>query len=41
MFQTVANSDDAKKAIAFIDLLNDHDDVQNVFSNLDIPDNLL
>ena len=41
MFQTVTNSDDAKKAIAFIDLLNDHDDVQNVFSNLDVPDNLL
>ena len=41
MFQTVAGSEDAKKAMAFIDLLNDQDDVQNVFSNLDIPDNLL
>jgi YebC/PmpR family DNA-binding regulatory protein len=41
MFQTVTDSDDAKKAIAFIDLLNDHDDVSNVFSNLDVPDNLL
>ena len=41
VFQTITNSDDARKAIVFIDLLNDHDDVQNVFSNLDIPDNLL
>lgn len=41
MFQTITNSDGARKAIAFIDLLNDHDDVQNVFSNLDVPDNLL
>lgn len=41
MFQTVTDSDDARKAMVFIDLLNDHDDVQNVFSNLDVPDNLL
>ena len=41
MFQTVTDVDAAKKAMAFIDLLNDSDDVQNVFSNLDIPDNLL
>ena len=41
MFQTVANSDDAKKAIAFIDLLNDHDDVQNVYANFDISDEIM
>ena len=40
MVQTVSDVNTAKKAMSFMDLLNDHDDVQNVFSNLDIPDDI-
>ena len=32
---------DAKKVLHLIDLLEDHDDVQNVYANFDIPDNIL
>ncbi|MDA8282072.1 MAG: YebC/PmpR family DNA-binding transcriptional regulator [Actinomycetota bacterium] len=32
---------DAKKVLRLIDLLEDHDDVQNVYANFDIPDALL
>ena len=36
---TVAvNSDDAKKLMTLIDALEDLDDVQNVYSNADLPD---
>lgn len=31
----------ARKVLNFLDSFNEHDDVQNVFSNVDIPDNLL
>lgn len=31
---------DAKKALEFLDLLDDQDDVQVVYSNLEVPDNL-
>lgn len=38
----VAVDDDAgKKILRMLDSLDDHDDVQNVFSNADIPDHLL
>jgi YebC/PmpR family DNA-binding regulatory protein len=35
------NESDAKKVLRLIDLLEDHDDVQNVYANFDIPDNIL
>jgi YebC/PmpR family DNA-binding regulatory protein len=37
----VDNENDAKKVLRLIDLLDDHDDVQNVFANFDIPDSVL
>lgn len=39
VFQTLTEANEIKKALAFLDALDDQDDVQNVFSNLDIPDN--
>jgi YebC/PmpR family DNA-binding regulatory protein len=38
VFQTVDDVNTAKKCLTLLDLLNDHDDVQKVYSNLDIPD---
>jgi transcriptional/translational regulatory protein YebC/TACO1 len=32
---------DAKKVLRLIDALEDHDDVQNVYANFDIPDEIL
>ncbi|MBV8385374.1 MAG: YebC/PmpR family DNA-binding transcriptional regulator, partial [Acidimicrobiia bacterium] len=32
---------DARKVLRLIDALEDHDDVQNVYSNFDIPDAVL
>jgi YebC/PmpR family DNA-binding regulatory protein len=32
---------DAKKVLHLIDLLEDHDDVQNVYANFDIPESIL
>jgi YebC/PmpR family DNA-binding regulatory protein len=32
---------DARKVLRLIDLLEEHDDVQNVYANFDIPDNIL
>lgn len=34
------DTNDAKKALEFLDTLDDSDDVQSVYSNLDVPDNL-
>ena len=34
-------SEDAKKVLRVIDLLDDHDDVQGVYANFDIPDSIL
>ena len=34
---TITSSEKAKKIISFLDTLEEHDDVQNVFANLDIP----
>jgi YebC/PmpR family DNA-binding regulatory protein len=35
------NEGDARKVLRVIDLLEDLDDVQNVFANFDIPDNII
>jgi YebC/PmpR family DNA-binding regulatory protein len=35
------NESDAKKVLNLIDTLEDHDDVQNVYANFDIPDAIL
>jgi YebC/PmpR family DNA-binding regulatory protein len=35
------NEGDARKVLRLIDLLEDHDDVQSVYSNFDIPDSVL
>ncbi len=35
------NEADAKKVLRVVDLLEEHDDVQNVYANFDIPDNIL
>lgn len=38
---SVKNKTEAKKIIEFIEALEDHDDVQRVYTNLDIPDEVL
>ncbi len=35
------NEDDARKVLRLIDALEEHDDVQNVYANFDIPDSVL
>jgi YebC/PmpR family DNA-binding regulatory protein len=35
------NEADARKVLRLMDALEDHDDVQNVFANFDIPDSIL
>ncbi len=35
------NESDAKKVLHVVDLLEEHDDVQNVYANFDIPDKIL
>jgi transcriptional/translational regulatory protein YebC/TACO1 len=37
----VADESTAKRVLKLIELLEDHDDVQNVWSNFDIPDAIL
>jgi YebC/PmpR family DNA-binding regulatory protein len=37
----LASEADARKVLRLIDLLEDHDDVQNVYANFDIPDSIL
>jgi transcriptional/translational regulatory protein YebC/TACO1 len=37
----VANEDVARQVLRLCDTLEDDDDVQNVYSNLDIPDEML
>ena len=37
----LSNEGDAKKVLRVIDLLEEHDDVQNVYANFDIPDAIL
>jgi YebC/PmpR family DNA-binding regulatory protein len=36
----VSNPTKAKRAISFLQKLEDHDDVQNVFTNLDVPEEI-
>ena len=40
-YQTITNPAEVKKAISFLDVLNEQEDVQKVFANLDIPDEVL
>lgn len=35
------NEADARKVLKLVDVLEDHDDVQNVYSNFDIPDDMM
>jgi YebC/PmpR family DNA-binding regulatory protein len=37
----LASENDARKVLRLIDLLEEHDDVQNVYANFDIPDAIL
>ena len=37
----LTTAEDAKKVLRVIDALEDHDDVQNVYANFDIPDSIL
>jgi transcriptional/translational regulatory protein YebC/TACO1 len=37
----VNDLDTAAKIIKLVDLLEDHDDVQNVYSNISIPDEIM
>lgn len=37
----IADEEKAKKAISFLNLLEEHDDVQKVFSNIDVSEKLL
>lgn len=38
---TISNKADAQKALSFLETLNEHDDVQKVYANLDVPEDLL
>jgi transcriptional/translational regulatory protein YebC/TACO1 len=37
----ISDQDDAAKIIRLMEALDDHDDVQNVYANFDIPEELL
>ena len=37
----LSTAEDAKKVLRVMDALEDHDDVQNVYANFDIPDAIL
>jgi len=37
----ISSEGDARKVLRLIDLLDDHDDVQNVYANFDIPDSVM
>lgn len=40
-FQTIAEEKSASKALSFLEKLEDQEDVQRVFANIDIPDEVL
>jgi len=40
-FQTIDNPVQIKKALLFLDTINDQDDVQRVFTNFDVPENIV
>ena len=37
----VTDAEEAKKVLRIIDALEDHDDVQDVYANFDIPEEIL
>ncbi len=37
----IDSESDARKVLRLIDLLDEHDDVQNVWANFDIPDSVM
>jgi YebC/PmpR family DNA-binding regulatory protein len=37
----IQSENDARKVLRLVDLLDEHDDVQNVYANFDIPDSVL
>ena len=37
----VSDESDAKKVLRLMDAIDDHDDVQNVYANFDIPDEIM
>ena len=37
----LGDAESAKKVLRLMDALDDHDDVQNVYANFDIPDDIL
>ena len=37
----ISSEEDAKKILALVEELEDHDDVQNVYANFDIPDDIM
>jgi transcriptional/translational regulatory protein YebC/TACO1 len=39
--EVTVDADGARKVMRLVDALEDSDDVQNVFSNVDIPDSVL
>lgn len=41
LLKEITDKETAEKVLAFAEKLEDHDDIQKVYSNLDIPDNLL
>ena len=40
-YQTLTNSVEVERALNFLEKIEDHDDVQKVFTNIDIPDELI
>lgn len=38
---SISDKDDAHRVVRLLNLLEDHDDVQNVYANFDIPDEIL
>ena len=40
-FQVISDPEKVSKSLSFLNLLHDHDDVQKVFANLDVPDEAL
>ena len=40
-FIPVTDENDAKKILRLIEAIDDQDDVQNVYANVDIPDDIL
>ncbi len=41
LLSTVKDDDTAQRVVKFLDALDEHDDVQNVYSNVDIPEEIM